>query len=291
MSKKIESYNKRKVISSYFSVTLSITLVLFLLGALAFLVLSTRKTANHFKEQITISIFIKNSASQTEIKSLENYLANAEFTKSVSFISKEKAMKEYEKELGVDFIDVIGENPIQNAIDLNLKSEFVSPEFISKVVKKIENNTIISDISYDRNTATKIYHNLNKITLIVLSASAFFILLAILLINSSIRLSIYSKRFIIKTMQMVGATKSFIRAPFIYTNIVLGIISSVLASGLLYACLFYTNTLLPDLQLLKNQQIILIVFSGIFIGGIFICWISTFFATQRLLNLHTDELY
>ncbi|GIZ14065.1 cell division protein FtsX [Capnocytophaga catalasegens] len=291
MNNPLEQYNRRKLISSYFSVTLSITLVLFLLGALGFLVLNTQNITNSFKEQMLITIFLKNEAKDADIEQLQKTLSVAEYSKSVHFISKEKAAEVYSEELGEDFVSFIGDNPLRNSFDLHLKADYVNPQQIVEIAENITQNPSVSEVSYDKPMIAKIHDNISKISVIILSISGIFTLVAILLINSSIRLSVYSKRFIIKTMQLVGATKNFIRKPFILTNIMLGIIGAILACGALFVCLYYVNLYLPDLQLFSNTQNFSIVFGGLFLLGIFISWFSTFFAAQRFLNLHTDDLY
>lgn len=291
MNNSLEQYNRRKLISSYFSVVLSITLVLFLLGALGFLVLNTRHITNSFKEQMSISIFLKNQAKKADIEQLQKILSVAEYSKSVTFVSKEEAAKSYSEELGEDFVSFIGNNPLLNSFDLRLKADYVIPEKIEEIATTIAQNPSVFEVSYDKIMITKIHENINKISMIILSISGIFTIVAILLINSSIRLSVYSKRFIIKTMQLVGATKRFIRRPFIITNIFLGIIGAILACIILLICLHYVDSNLPNLQIFKNKENFVLVFMGIFFIGIFISWLSTYFAAQRFLNLHTDDLY
>lgn len=291
MNNSLEQYNRRKLISSYFSVVLSITLVLFLLGALGFLVLNTRHITNNFKEQMSISIFLKNQAKKADIEQLQKILSVAEYSKSVTFVSKEEAAKSYSEELGEDFVSFIGNNPLLNSFDLRLKADYVIPEKIEEIATTIAQNPSVFEVSYDKIMITKIHENINKISMIILSISGIFTIVAILLINSSIRLSVYSKRFIIKTMQLVGATKRFIRRPFIITNIFLGIIGAILACIILLICLHYVDSNLPNLQIFKNKENFVLVFMGIFFIGIFISWLSTYFAAQRFLNLHTDDLY
>lgn len=291
MNPKLEKRNRRKVISSYFSVVLSITLVLFLLGALGFLVLNTKNITNSFKEKMTISVFLKNQAKQADIEQLQKILSVAEYSKSVRFVPKEEAAEAYSQDLGEDFVSFIGNNPLQNSFDLQLKADFVTPEKMSEISQNISQNTAVSEVAYDKPMIAKIHDNISKISVIVLSISGIFTIVAILLINSSIRLSVYSKRFIIKTMQLVGATKNFIRRPFIITNIVLGMISALLACTILWFCMNYINTYLPDLQVFNNKNNFLLIFTGVFFVGIFISWISTYLAAQRFLNLHTDDLY
>lgn len=291
MSQYIERYQRRKLISSYFSVVLSIGLVLFLLGALGLLVLNTKKLGDHFKEQITISVFLKDSAKPVEIDQLQKSLALAEYTKSAEYISKEDAAEQYSEDIGENFVEFLGYNPLKNSIDVHLKADFVSPEQITEIAEGIAEKTYVDEVSYDKPLIELLNDNARKIGLWILVASAIFTVIAVLLINSSIRLSIYSKRFIIKTMQMVGATKKFIRRPFIWTNIKLGMIGSFVALVSLGILLYYLNKNFPELNLLDDYPILIILFVGVFGLGVAISWASTHFATQRFLNLRTDDLY
>ncbi|WP_318343618.1 cell division protein FtsX [Flagellimonas baculiformis] len=291
MSQYIERYQRRKLISSYFSVVLSIGLVLFLLGALGLLVLNTKKLGDHFKEQITISVFLKDSAKPVEIDQLQKSLALAEYTKSAEYISKEDAAEQYSEDIGENFVEFLGYNPLKNSIDVHLKADFVSPEQITEIAEGIAEKTYVDEVSYDKPLIELLNDNARKIGLWILVASAIFTVIAVLLINSSIRLSIYSKRFIIKTMQMVGATKKFIRKPFIWTNIKLGMIGALVALVSLGILLYYLNKNFPELNLLDDYPILIILFVGVFGLGVAISWASTHFATQRFLNLRTDDLY
>lgn len=291
MSQYIERYQRRKLISSYFSVVLSIALVLFLLGALGLLVLNTKKLADHFKEQITISVFLKDNAKPVEIEQLQKSLVMADYTKSADYVSKEDAAEQYSEDIGENFIEFLGYNPLQNAIDVNLRADFVSPEQIEEIASGIAAKTYVAEVSYDKPLISLLNDNVRKISLWILFASAAFTLIAVLLINSSIRLSIYSKRFIIKTMQMVGATKTFIRKPFIWTNIKLGMLGAALALIALAIVLYYVNNNFPELNLFKDFVVLIALFVGVFGLGVVISWASTHIATQRFLNLRTDDLY
>ncbi|MEP3209049.1 MAG: permease-like cell division protein FtsX [Maribacter sp.] len=291
MGKSFEQYQQRKLISSYFSVVLSIALVLFLLGILGILVLNTKKMADHFKEQITISVFLKESAKEVEIDQLQKSLAMAEYTKTANYVSKDEAAEKHTEEIGENFIEFLGYNPLKNSIDVNLNADFVSPEKIEEIAAEITAKGYVEEVSYDQPLVGLLNDNVKKISLWILVASGIFTFIAVLLINSSIRLSIYSKRFIIKTMQMVGATKTFIRRPFIWTNVKLGMLGSVVALLALGGVLFYINENFPDLGLFDDASILVILFVGVFVLGLLISLISTYLATQRFLNLRTDELY
>ena len=291
MSKSFDRFQRRKLITSYFSVTLSIALVLFLLGILGLLVLNTQKLADHFKEQITVTIFLKDSAKQVEIDQLEKRLVMAEYTKATQYVSKDEAAEIHSEEIGENFIDFLGYNPLKNSIDLQLNADYVDSDQIEAIAEDLNTLSYVDEVSYDQPLIALLTENVKRISFWILIASALFTLIAVLLINSSIRLSIYSKRFIIKTMQMVGATKKFIRKPFILTNIKLGMLGALLALIALGVVLYYIDLTFPELNLIQDVLMLVILFAGVFVLGFLISLISTFFATQRFLNLRTDDLY
>ena len=291
MARSIDSFNKRRLLTSYFSVIVSITLVLFLLGFFGFLVFSTKKLANHFKEQVTVTILIKDEAKSADIAQLQKTLSVASFVKSLRFISKDEAAETFSKDIGEDFVSFIGTNPLQNVIDLSLKADYAEPDRMAEIKRELEQNSFVSEVVYDQSLVALIHENVNRIGLITLVFSALFTFVSVLLINASIRLSIYSKRFIIKTMQLVGATRGFIRRPFIRTNVRLGILSAFLAILLFYGALLAIVKSYPEFSILLDNTILCIVFIGILAMGILISWLSTYFATQRFLNLNTNDLY
>ena len=291
MGQYIERYQKRRLISSYFSVVLSIALVLFLLGVLGLLVFNTKKLADHFKEQITISVFLKDTAKPVEVDQLQKSLAMAEYTKSATYVSKEDAAEQYSEDIGENFQEFLGYNPLKNAFDVQLNAEFVSPEQVAEIAENLASKSFVEEVSYDQPLISLLNDNVQKISLWILLASAIFTVIAVLLINSSIRLSIYSKRFIIKTMQMVGATKTFIRRPFILNNMKLGFYGGLIAVLALGGSVFYLNKTFPELGILENIPLLVGLFMGVLLLGLLISFLSTFFATQRFLNLRTNDLY
>ncbi len=291
MSSSFEKYQKRRLISSYFSVVISIALVLFLLGLLGLLVLNTKKIADHFKEQIALTIYLKDTAKEVEIEQLNKSLALAEYTKSTNYVSKEEAAEAHSKEIGEDFMDFLGYNPLQNSIDVYLKADYISSGEIDTIAEELTNKNFVDEVVYDKPLISLLNENVTKISFWILSISAVFTFIAVLLINSSIRLSVYSKRFIIKTMQMVGATKRFIRKPFIWKSVKLGMIGAIIALIGMGIVLYYMNKSFPELELLQDVSMLAALFIGVFLTGVIITWLSTFFATQRFLNLKTDELY
>jgi cell division transport system permease protein len=291
MSNSFDKYQKRRLISSYFSVVISITLVLFLLGVLGMLVINAHKVEKHFKEQIALSIDLKENVKEIEITQLEKNLKLSDYVKSTQFISKEDAVEIAKEDNGEKFMDFIGYNPFQNSIDVYLNSEFVTLNNLEEIKTNLLQKSYVDEVRYDVELVSLINKNVERISFWLISISAIFAIIAMLLINSSIRLAVYSKRFIIKTMQMVGATKHFIRRPFIWKSIRLGIFGSLLAVGGLTIIAYQLNKNLPELNILQNPTIFIVLCLGVVSLGIIITWISTFFATQRFLNLKTEDLY
>ncbi len=291
MGASLDQIQKRRLLSSYFSVVISVFLVLFLLGALALFVINSNRLSNEFKEEIAMSLYFKNTVSQTEIDIFTEVLKNKKYVKDYNFISKEAAAKAHTDIIGEDFMKFLGYNPLQNSIDIHLKNEFMNTQSILAIEKELRENPKIDDIIYDKELVDMVNQNLSKISYWILVVSGFFAFISVLLINSSMRLSIYSKRFIIKTMQLVGATKSFIRKPFIWQSIKLGVIGAFLAILSLTLLLLYIDNAMPNLGIMKDTSIIAMVMGGVLLFGILITWFSTFFATQRFLNLRTSDLY
>jgi len=291
MSSSFDKFQKRRLISSYFSVVLSVFLVLFLVGILGLFVLNSKKLSDDFKEQIAMTVFFKEEAHDTILKNFATELKTAKYVKSSVFVSKEDAAKMHTEIIGEDFMTFLGANPLQNSFDIHLKADYIDSKNIRKIENKLRGNPMISDIVYDKQLVNLVNDNIKKVSMWILIISGFLTLVAVLLINSSMRLSIHSNRFIIKTMQMVGATKAFIRKPFIWKSIKLGLIGSAMAVVSLIITLLYLDSSYPNLGILDEKLLITFVLLGVVAVGVIITWLSTYFATQRFLNLRTDDLY
>jgi len=285
-----EKFNKRRLISTYFSVVLSISLVLFLTGIIGILLVNSKKVADHFKEQIIMTIYVKDSAKEIELKQLQKTLRLNAATKNVIYVSKAEASKRHANEIGEDFMEFLGYNPLLNSIDVYFKASFLNPAMVSKLSKDITLYSYVNEVVYDRPLLELLDQNIKRITFWMLLASGIFIFIAVLLINSSIRLSIYSKRLIIKTMQLVGATKSFIRRPFIKTHLLMSTLGAIIAMSGMALVIYEMEKRFPELQIFKNPLEPAMVFMGVFLLGLGITIISTFFATQRYLNLKSDAV-
>jgi cell division transport system permease protein len=291
MPPKFESYQKRRLASSYISVVISIALVLFMVGVLGLVLLKSTAVANRVKEKVAITLYLKDKVSTKQIRSFRAAIVKEKFTKRIRYTSKKQAAKQFSKEIGEDFLAFLGENPLKNEIDIFLNAAYITPEKLQEIETKFIKNAFVADVSYDKTLVNLLTNNIERISFWLLVLSGFFGLVAIILINSSIRLSIYSKRFNIKTMQMVGATKSFIRRPFIWQGVKLGLIGAFLALIGLAVVIYYLDSFAPSLGLLKDYVTIGYLVSGVLSAAFIITWLSTFFATQRFLNLQTDELY
>ncbi|MET3027417.1 permease-like cell division protein FtsX [Flavobacterium sp. UW10123] len=291
MSSNFDKFQKRRLISSYFSVVLSVFLVLFLLGVLGLFIINSKQLADDFKEKIAMTVFFKNEANDSIIKAFDTELKRAPFALSHVYVSKEKAAKEHTDIIGEDFLTFLGENPLLNSYDIHLKADYVERDSIVKIESNFRKNAMISDIVYDKQLVNLVNDNIRKVSMWILIISGFLTVIAVLLINSSLRLSIHSNRFIIKTMQMVGATKAFIRKPFVMRSVKLGMLGAGLAIIALIALLLYVDTNFPGLGILEDKALTGLVLVAVFGLGVLITWVSTHFATQRFLNLRTDDLY
>ena len=291
MSFNFDSYQKRRLRSSYFSVVISITLVLFMVGFLGLVLLKSTQVANHFKEEVVITLFLKNNTSNDQIENLRNSLIKEIFTRKIVYISKDDAAKFYAEDLGEDFVNYLGTNPLKNSIDIYLNPGFVTPEKMGEIADRFKDNSYVFEVSYDKPLVTFLTQNIQRVSFWLFVISSFFGLIALILINSSIRLSVYSKRFNIKTMQMVGATKGFIRKPFIWNGVQLGFIGAIISLIGLSVVIYYIDQKIPTLQLTTDYTTLAYLGGGILIIAFVISWLSTFFATQRFLNLQTEKLY
>lgn len=291
MAGTFEKYQKRRLVSSYFSVVISIALVLFLLGNLGLMIINAKKVSDLLKEQISLTIYLNDSAKKVEINQIQKSLELADYTKSITFVSKEEAAELMISETGEDFMDFVGYNPLQNSIDIHLKANYVTNEKLNEVASELSDKKFVDDVKFDENLIELMNKNVRKISYWVLVFSIVFTFISVLLINSSIRLAVYSKRFIIKTMQMVGATKSFIRKPFIYKNLQLGMVGAFIANLALCAVFYQLDNYFPELTLSSTIEKFALLVLAVFGVGFIITWISTFIATQRFLNLKTDQLY
>lgn len=287
----MENVNKGRIRNSYASVVVSISLVLFLLGAIGVLALNAKKVTDYVRENFVFTIFLKDTAKKVEVKKLQKTLELTDYVKSTEYVSKKEAAEVVKEELGEDFINFIGYNPLKNSIDIHLKAEYVHPDHMEMIEKNLASKEFVTEVVYDKMLIEQMTKNIEEVTFWLIIFASVFMIVAIALINSSIRLSVYSKRFTIKTMQLVGATKGFIRRPFMWNNIKLGLIGAFIALSLLSVILYYLQLNFPILSDIQDMKFYAMLYLGVITIGIFISWLSTYFAINKYLVLRTEQLY
>lgn len=286
-----EKFNKRRVQTSYVSVVVSISLVLFMLGLVGLIVLHANKLSNHVKENISVSVFLFNDAKDAEVKRFQKELDASAFVKSTEYINKDEAAKQLQNELGEEFIDFLGYNPLLASIDVYLNAQYAHPDSVRWIEEELRKNTLVKDVNYQASLLEAINKNVKRISAFLIGFSVLLFIIAFALINNSIRLSIYSKRFLIRSMQLVGATESFIRKPFIVRGVLNGVYGAILANALLVLVLYYAKESIPALFELKDTQLFLALFGLVLLTGVFITFVSTRIAVGKYLKLRSDKLY
>ena len=285
----MRNIKNRRVFTSYVSITVIMSIVLFLFGFFGIFFISSNSIANSFKEDFSVSIFFKENAKKIEIIQLQNELLMSSYIQKLKYISKDDALLIMKEEYGQDFIQELGFNPLVNSIDINLKSEFVEASSLDSISNIISKKKYVDEITYDKNLINSINYNIRRVSLWLMPSIIILSIITFLVINSSIRLSIYSNRQLIKTMQLVGATKGFIRRPFIRTNILLSIISSFISISTLILLIYYIDLNISFVENIKLQSL-LMLFIIIISLGLIISYISTFLATQNILKIKADNL-
>ena len=279
----------RRLFTSYVSITIIMSVVLFLFSFFGIFFISSNSIANSFKENFSVSIFFKEDAKNIEITQLQNEILMSDYVEKLKYVSKDEAVLLMKDEYGQDFIKELGFNPLVNSIDFNLKSKYVEATLLDSISRLIENKNYVDEIVYDKNLINIINDNIKRISLWLMPSIIILLIITFLVINSSIRLSIYSNRQLIKTMQLVGATKAFIRKPFIKINIFLSLISSIISISAIILLIYYIDLNISFVDNISIESVITL-FLIILSLGLFISYISTFFATQNILKIKADNL-
>ncbi len=291
MAKKENQLARRRLRSSYVTSVISISLVLFLIGIVGFLLLNARNVSIYVKENIGFHVELKDNIREADMQQLKKILDAKEYVRSTDFVSKEEAAVETQRALGEDFIEYLGYNPLPAIIKVKLKAEYANPDSVFYIERSLSEYPQINDIYYKKTLLHEINDNVKNISLVIVSFSLLLLLIAITLINNTIRLSVYSKRFLIHTMQLVGATRSFIRRPFIWTGIYHGFLASLLSIALIIGTVYIAQEQVDDLIYVVDPLIMGLLFLAVIVTGILISIISTFFAVNKYLNIERDELY
>ena len=286
-----ENLKKRRLRASYISSIISITLVLFMLGLLGLIILHGRKLSNYVRENITITLLLREDVNDDMVLSFRQRLDQTGYVKASHYVTREEAARELSRELGEDFLQFLGYNPLPPSIDIQLNAAYANTDSIAKIEQKLLANHIVKDVAYQKSLIDEVNANIRKISLVISGFSILLLIIAIILINNTIRLSVYSKRFIIRSMQLVGATESFIRKPFILRSMLHGTYSGLVSIALLTGTLWLAEQKIPELAQLRDTRLFAFFFLGILVLGIVISAASTFFAVKRFLRMKSDSLY
>ncbi len=292
MQTKEEKYNKRRVNTAYMTSAISITLVLFTLGFLGLLVIHAHTLSDYIKENIGFEIIMKPGVKEADIIHLQKNLDTKAYVKSTEYVTRKEAVQRLKQALGPDFVDFWGnqDNPLLPSIDVRFRAAWANNDSINQIKEQVLKNPSVKEVYYQKSLVEVINKNLNKIGLILLGLSVLLLLISITLINNTIRLSIYSKRFIIKSMQLVGATESFIRRPFVWKGILYGVISAVMSLLLLTGVMALARENIPELALIESDSLIAGLYLFIILIGMAVSGFSTFFAVDRYLGMNTKNL-
>lgn len=271
--------------------TLSVSLVLFILGIMSMMGILANNLSVYVRENIGFSIILKDTAQEKDVIGLQNLLENADYVKAAQYISKEDALKEVMIALGENPEEIVGVNPMQASIEVRLKADYAHPDSIYTIDKQLRKKTCIEDIQFQKDLIQSVNENMRTIGVILFALALVLMIISYVLISNTIRLTAYSQRFIIYTMKLVGATPGFIRRPFITSNIVCGIIAAVLAIIMLTVCVSYIVNEFDNFYTLIDTSMLLAVYGIVLLLGILLTGISSFFAVNRYIGMKRDELY
>lgn len=286
-----DKYARRRLTTSYLSTIVGITLVLYMLGLLGLIIMHAQKLSDYVKENIGFTVFLNDDVKEADIFQLRKSLDARAYVKSTEYITKDKAAKDLQKDIGEDFISFLGYNPLPSSLEVRFKANFANSDSLTVLQGELEKNKNVKEVSYQKSLVTMVNENLRKISLIILGFSALLLIIAIALINNTIRLSVYSKRFLIRTMQLIGATERFIQKPFLLRGIIQGLIGSVITIVLLVFTLYFAQKKIPELRELQDAALFIKLFIFVTILGLVISWVSTALAVKKYLRIKTDFLY
>ena len=291
MSRQENRMMRRRLRNAYLSTVVSISLVLLLVGVAAMLLVNAKSVSNYFKENMRISVMMKTDVSDAETMEYQETLDAMHFVRSTEFISKAQGTAELEQMLGEDFLSVFETSPVPASIDVTLQADYVSSDSLAIVKAAIAESPLVEEVEYQQSLIEALNANLRKISIVLAVFIGLLLFISYVLINNTVRLSIFSRRFTIHTMKLVGATRSFIRAPFLVRAVFQGIFSACIAALCLIGILFYLRGQFQQLFEIFSAQMLLAVIGIVLVSGMLICVVSTWFAVNRLVSLSKDDLY
>lgn len=291
MSTGEKNYTNSRLRSSYLSTIVSISLILFALGLLGMLILDAKKISDYVKEHVQLVVFLNDDAGEAEVSALQHLLESSDFVRTLRYVSKEEALDSLKNSLGADAVSMLESNPLPASLDVNMKASYANADSITKIIHQLGSNAAIREINYQQNELGLMTKNIRTISFVILLFSSLLFIIAFALINNTVRLAVYSKRFLIKSMQLVGATKGFIRMPFLKRGFLNGLYGAIVACMLLSGLMYLIQREFPGLIQLRDIKTTSLLFGSIIILGLLLSGISTFFAVRRYLRLKVDELY
>ena len=281
----------RRILSSSASVVISLSLVLFVVGLLGLVLINAQRLSDYVKENVGFTIMLKDGINEIETLKFQKILDASEFAKNTTFITKEEATQNLKADLGENFVEFLGYSPLLASIDVKLNADYANTDSLQLITNELIENNNVFEVYYQEDLVDKLNSNVNKLSLFLLAFCILLFFIAFILINNTIRLSVYSKRFIIRTMRLVGATNNFIQKPFISKGIYQGIYSSIIAIFMLIGAIQLVQTDTANMLNIDDLKIIGIVFFIIFTSGLFISLFSTYFAVRKFIKLNEHELY
>jgi cell division transport system permease protein len=291
MNRLEEKYSRKRYRNSYGTAVFSTSLVLFMLGLLALTVAHASKLSEYVRENIGVSVLLKDATSIQEVLNFQKRLDNLHYVKSTELITKEAAAATLRDDLGEDFIDFLGYNPLPSTIVIFLHAEYTVGDSIHLIQEQILKNEFVRDVDFQGSLLELVNKNISKVGMVLAGFSGILLLISILLIYNTIRLAVYARRFLIKSMLLVGATPSFIRRPFIINGILQGMASGTIAVVMLTAILYLTQSKIPEITVLQDIKLIALILVGVVVFGVLITWLSNFFAVKKYLKTNSDALY
>jgi len=291
LKKKETEYSKTRLRSSYLTLVISVSLVLFLLGVLGLVLINARELSDYFRESLSFSVMLNDDSKEADIRMLQKDLDGKPYVKSTKYISKDEAAAKMKDDLGEDFISFLGDNPLPPSIDVYLYAGYTKPDSVAKIEKYVLEYPFVKEVYYQESLLFLINENIRKISLFLLVISSFLFLIALTIINNTIRLSIYSRRFLIRTMQLVGATRAFIRRPFLVQSAFHGLLAALIAMSLMVGLLYMIEK--EFFLMFSFETTYLLILLGVFIiiTGVLINIISTYFSVNKYLSISEDKLY
>ena len=286
-----EKYNRKRYRASYGTTVMSIALVLFMLGLFALIVFHARKLSQYIRENIGVSVMLKENAGQKNVAAFRHQLDTLPAVKSTELITSDAAAKKLADDLGEDFVGFLGYNPLPTTIVLHLNAPYTVDDSVAALTQWIRRNNIVREVDYQQSMVEMVNRNLTRAGRILLGFSLILLLISVVLIYNTIRLAVYSRRLLIKSMLLVGATQTFIRKPFIISGLLQGLLGGAIAVTGLAAVLFFAQQKIPEVTVLSDLWFIVVIFAGVVVFGMMITWLSNFFAVKKYLKFNSDALY